>query len=545
MIQLYVDGERIYDSRIKATALLGLKAQLGLNKGGAATIILPPEHPAYNNFISYRSLVEIYRDGVLRFRGRVLYPEDDFTLTRTITCEGERCFLRDGIHRPHTYNDSPANIFTQVIGLYNAQVEAFKQFVVGTIDGISTDAIVIENEEAETFAATVDKLVELCGGTIVFTTNNEGQRVINWYAEIGYSNRQVIEFGENLVDFSRTSANSDLATVIIPYGAKDETTGARLTIESVNGGLDFIQDDDAVELRGVIAKAVYWDEIVTPDALLIKAQQYLNSSKNIIPTLELTAIDLSLLDKNIDSFMIGDIIKVRSKPHGVTDEFYQLTEQSIDFLQPQNDRVTLNVNVSSSVTRHNTLTGSDVASVKKTDDSLRRLNRAIRSDYNVNTEALIETTRAELSTLIQQTSEALKLEVTEQYVTQDGVKAAIETTMTQLSDSFEFLFTELRTHVDANDAEAREQFAELKKYIRFEDGNIILGEAGNEITLRLENKRIVFLDDGAEVAYFTNKHLTVEDASFVRSMNIGSFAFLPRANGNLSLVKLVKKEGEA
>lgn len=531
MIQLYVDDKLVHDSRVKATALIGLKAQLGLNKGGAATIVLPPTHPAYNDFISYRSIVTIYRDGVLRFRGRALYPLDDFNLTRTITCEGERCFLRDGIHRPHTYNDTPANIFAEVIGLYNAQVEAFKQFVVGTVEGISTDAVVLENEEAEAFSTTLDRLVELCGGYIVFTTNHSGQRVINWYNSIGYSNQQTIEFGENLVDFSRTTANSDLATVIVPYGAKNETTGERLTITSVNGGLDFIKDDEAVALRGVITKAVYWDEITTPDALLAKAQQYLNTSKNLVASLTLTAIDLSLLDKSIDSFMVGDIIKVRSKPHGVHDELYQLTEQSIDFLQPQNDRVVLGKNTTS-------LTGVDTASVKKTDDSLRRLNRAIRSDYNVNTPAIVEEVKVWLSTLIQQTSESLIFEVSEQYATQAGLKEAITTSMTQLSDSFEFLFTELQTRVDANDVDAREQFSEIKKYIRFEDGNIILGQAGNEITLRLENDKILFLDDGAEVAYLTNKQLTVKDASFLNSMRIGSFAFLPRANGNLSLVKV-------
>ena len=539
MIQLYVDDTLVYDSRVKATALLGLKAQLGLNKGGAATFVLPPTHPAYNDFNdgansgfnSYRSIVEIYRDGKLRFRGRMLYPTDDATLTRTITCEGERCFLRDGIHRPHSYNDTPANIFSTVIGLYNAQVGATKQFVVGTISGISTDAVVLENDEAETFAATIDKLVELCGGQIVFTTNTNGQRVINWYADIGYSNDQTIEFGKNLMDFSRTTANTDLATVIIPYGVKNETTGKRITIESVNGGLDFIQDDDAIALRGVIAKAVYWDEITTSDALLAKAQQYLNDSKNIITSLELTAIDLSLLDKNIDTFMVGDLIKVRSKPHGVNDEFYQLTEQSIDFLHPQNDRIVLGKNIA-------TLTGSDVASARKNDATIQRLGRSIRSDYSVNTDAIVETVKMEMSTLIQQTRDALKLEVSEQYATQRGVQDAITTTMTQLADSFEFLFTELRTHIDANDADAREQLTEIKKYIRFVDGDILLGEVGNEIVLRLENNRILFLDNGAEVAYLTNKQLTVKDASFLNSMRIGAFAFIPRDNGNLSLVKV-------
>ena len=539
MIQLYVDGLLVYDSRVRETALLGLKAQLGLNKGGAATIIMPPTHPAYNDFNDdvrgrfhyYRSIVEIYRNDKPYFRGRVLYSTDDFSLTRTITCEGERCFLRDGIHRPHNYNDTPANIFTNVIGLYNAQVEAAKQFVVGTIDdGIGAEAIVIENEEAETFLVTVDKLVEVCGGQIVFTTNHQGQRVINWYADISYANNQTIEFGENLVDFSRTTANSDLATVIIPYGAKGTGSAERVNIKSVNDELDYIKDDEAIAIRGIIAKSVYWDEITSPQELLTKAQQYLNDSKKIISSIELTAIDLSLLNKNIDSFIVGDKIKVRSKPHGV-DETYQLVEQDIDFLHPQNDRIVLGKNIAS-------LTGSDVASARKNDATIRRLNSALRTDANLNTDAIVEEVKMELSSLIQQASDSLKLEVAEQYTTQGEVKDAITTTMTQLSDSFEFLFTELRTHVDANDADAREQLREIKKYVRFEDGNIILGEAGNEITLRIENDRIVFLDDGAEVAYFTNKQLTVKDASFLNSMRIGSFAFIPRDNGNLSLVKV-------
>jgi hypothetical protein len=229
--------------------------------------------------------------------------------------------------------------------------------------------------------------------------------------------------------------------------------------------------------------------------------------------------------------MVGDMIRVRSKPHGVNDEYYRLTEQSIDFLYPQNDRVVLGKDTAS-------LIGADVANFRKADNSIRRLNQSVRAEYNVNTEAIVEAVKSTMSTFIQQTSDAIMLEVSEQFATQDGLKEAINTTMLQLADSFEFLFTQLSTTVDANDADARAQFTEIKKYIRFEDGNIHLGEAGNEITLRIENDRILFLDDGAEVAYFTNKQLTVKDASFLNSIRIGDFAFLPRENGNLSLVKV-------
>ena len=85
---------------------------------------------------------------------------------------------------------------------------------------------------------------------------------------------------------------------------------------------------------------------------------------------------------------------------------------------------------------------------------------------------------------------------------------------------------------------SRRQFTELRQYIRFEAGNIILGEAGNEITLRIENDRVSFLDAGAEVAYFSDKQLHVLDGRFLNWLRIGAFAWIPRANGNLSLVKV-------
>jgi len=82
------------------------------------------------------------------------------------------------------------------------------------------------------------------------------------------------------------------------------------------------------------------------------------------------------------------------------------------------------------------------------------------------------------------------------------------------------------------------KFEEISKYIRFEDGNIILGESGNTLTLRIENDRISFLDSGLEVAYFSNNKLYVTDGEFLHSLQLGNFAFMPRENGNLSFTKL-------
>lgn len=540
MIQVYADGNIVYDSRVDETALLELTATLAINKSGTLTLKMPRNHPAHNAFTPRRTLVEVYRDDVLFFRGRALYETDDFLLNRTVTCEGERGFFQDAIMRPYAHQAAPNIIFATIIATYNTQVDEFKRFTVGNVDVTAVNAdgypdestqIIFESEDAESFAETLEKLVERCGGYITFTTGTDGDRRINWRTELNTQSDQVIEYGENLLDFTRTGASTDIFSRVIPFGAKNDA-GERLTIVGVsaNGGLDYIQDDNLVERFGIITRAVYWDDITNPHRLYFKATQYLQAARNRVSSLELTAFDLSLIDHSIDRFHLGDRIRVKSAPHNV-DAYYRLDEQTIDFLRPQNDKVVLGGGTS-------TLTGGGAAGSRKNSASIQTLERIIRADATINQPAIVEETKLALASLIQQASDAIMLEVSEQFATNGDVENIIQTTMTQLADSFEFLFYQLETRVDSNDVQARTQFEEIAKYIRFVDGDIILGEQGNEITLRIENDRLSFLDDGAEVAYFSNKKLTVLDGSFLNSLQIGKFKFLPRENGNLSLVKI-------
>lgn len=386
MIRVYADGELIYDPRLEGYELLGLTAEVGLNKGGTAEIVLPPGHPAYNSFISYRTIVEIYRRDELVFRGRALYPTDDFDNQRTITCEGERCFLRDAVIQPYLYQTSPEVIFTDVITRYNKQVEPFKRFRIGVITAKDpNDYQRIESESATPISEVIDKLVEYVGGYVVFTTAPDGQRVINWYGSLDEMCSQTIEFGENLLDFSSTGANTELATVIYPYGAKNEETGERVTIKDVNGGKLYVQDDEAVALRGTIAAVVFWDDVTLAKNLLTKARKYLQTSKLIVTSLELSALDLSSVDVDIESLHIGTNIRVLSKPHGV-DGVFLLTSRKYNFFNAGEDKVVLGKDIV-------TLTGSDVASNRSTLNELERTRQSIKTDYEIKISDAINTIR--------------------------------------------------------------------------------------------------------------------------------------------------------
>ena len=383
-VRVFADGELAYDSRLEEYDLLGLTAERGLNIGGTAQIIMPPGHPAYGFFVGHKTIVTIYRGNVLRFRGRALYNSDTHYGQRTVTCEGELCLLRDGIHRPHLYTSTPAKIFRHLIRMYNDQVESWKQFSIGVVTVTDPNGYVrLESEDAETILDTINKLLERCGGYITFTTLADGSRAINWLASLDQRSSQTIELGENLQDFTSTGANTtNLATALVPYGAKNEETKKRITIESVNGGKDYIMAEDAKAVRGTIYTTATWNDVTEPANLLKKAKEYLAESKLFITSLELSALDLSYVDKDIDSFTEGDMIRVVSPPHNVNEDF-QLSKIKEDFLRPNNGRITMGKEIQS-------LTGADVAGYHKAQNAVS----AVKSQYGAAVEQVASAVEA-------------------------------------------------------------------------------------------------------------------------------------------------------
>lgn len=379
MIQVYADGALVYDSRLEQTDLEGLKATKSQNSGGTAEITLPYNHPAYNSFVGHKTVVTIYRDGVLRFRGRALYHTDNFYGQRKITCEGEMCFLRDTVNRPYNYQATPRSCFVTLINQHNSATDEWKQFQVGEVTVTDPNEwIKLDSESAETTLDTLNKLLDRCGGYITYTNDPvTGKRCINWLESLDRKSSQQIEFGENLLNFSSTGANTTaLATGLVPYGAKDEKTKKRITIESVNGGKDYIIAEDAKAVRSTIFTTATWDDVTSPATLLTKARAYLEENKAFITSLELTALDLSYLDKDLDSFAVGDTIRVVSTPHGVNEDFL-LSQMTEDFLQPAKSKIILGKDIQS-------LTGADVAATFRGQAALEN----VKVNYNTDIDSV-------------------------------------------------------------------------------------------------------------------------------------------------------------
>lgn len=540
MYRIYADETLIYDSTLDDYIITKGQITKEVNKSGSFVFTIYQDHPYYDELQKLKTIITVYKNEKIVFRGRILNDSIGFFKAKTFTCEGELSFLLDSIQRPYTFTGSPEKLFIQFISNHNSSIDEVKNFGIGEIT-VKDDNDYINRSNSSydnTLTNIKDHLVKTHEGYLHITRGDNQKPILNWFADFPYMSQQNINFGENLLDFVKTNSAENIATAIIPLGAKikseseektEEAEEKRLTIESVNGGIDYIYDPVAVAKYGWIFKVETWDDVTEPANLLRKGQASLNNIIKQNTTIEVKAIDLALMDRSIDSFELGDYINIISEPHGLNDKLL-LKKQTLDLLKPDNDKITLGYTYS-------TFTDKSLSSNTQNDTIIKRVE-TIENSYAINT--VIASELETMRSLITQTGESISSEVSGNYVTNDKLVSEISTVFEQLNDSFEFMFKTLETTVNENDSEFREQFLMISKYIRFIDGNIVLGTSENKIVLKIENDKICFYDNDNLMSYFKDRKLYVEDGEFLGSLKIGKFAFIPRDNGNLSFTKVVK-----
>jgi hypothetical protein len=103
-------------------------------------------------------------------------------------------------------------------------------------------------------------------------------------------------------------------------------------------------------------------------------------------------------------------------------------------------------------------------------------------------------------------------------------------------------FKSINDDIEALDKDFQDKYNERVSYIRFDDGNIILGKEGSDIMLIQKNDRISFVRNVQglpEVAWFADDILHVTEGQFTVQLGIGKFGFTPGENGNLSFRKVL------
>ena len=140
------------------------------------------------------------------------------------------------------------------------------------------------------------------------------------------------------------------------------------------------------------------------------------------------------------------------------------------------------------------------------------------------------------------TAEQIRSEVKRDYATSDQMSQVTETLSTlaeQSENNFTWTVTKVNEIIEdaaANDNLTREQLNLIHTYMRFGEDGLTIGKAGNPLTFRVVNDRLAFYMNDTEVAYLSDNKLYVTQAEILARLQIGTFAYEPQSNGNLSVI---------
>lgn len=365
MYSIYADGACIYSDvfALESMKVLNPKLTMEDNAAGSLVMTLPPQNVGYSTIDRLTTDISVQKDGVELWSGRVLQENKDFCNNRVLYCEGELAFFNDSTQPPGEHAGLSVRAYMErLINVHNSKVPANRQFRLGAVTVVDTNYPTYYTNYEKTIAI-FNSLVEAYGGHLRVRRVN-GVRYLDYLKDYPDTCSQVIQFGTNLIDFTRKWDSTEFATVIVPLGNRlddspIEALDAYLTVESVNQGSMYVQSDAAMAAYGWIEKTVTWDDVSDPAVLLEKAKEYLKDIQFDNMELELSALDLHYLDVDVEAVNLLDEIRVISFPHGL-DRLFPVTKLEIPLDNPDQTQFKMGDTVQTGLTNVNNQTSAAI-----------------------------------------------------------------------------------------------------------------------------------------------------------------------------------------
>ena len=383
----------------------------------------------------------------------------------------------------------------------------------------------------------------------------------------------------NLKELAMKGSSKDFITRLYPYGKIDDETGLPLSIASVNGGKEYVENTDYSEK---LVSAVWADERYTdPQSLKDDALERLKMQAAPVRSYECAVVDIAKAGAPYGQMSIAlyDVVTLLDKRRK-TRVAHRVVEYKESPMRPDLNMVTLSsvsAKITGAIEKIEIQVSNDIAVERGKINTIRRdldanIARVAETYTKGETDAVIESqiTQAknairmevsetyatkqetdelredvqrqivEESSRIEATKDEILAEVSETYTTGSQVDEKVSMSAQLLSDGFTLRFDQIQAATDensANAADAREKFESLYQYMRYGNGTLELGESGSPIRLQQTTDRIQFvMSDGSVQSFWTP---TAWELINLLRFRLGPGALAVQPNGSISGIKAV------
>lgn len=303
---------------------------------------IPPVNPLFSSELHDRkdiiSVKNILTDK-MEFKGVLMFHEQSMDSSGKLcikaSAEGFLGYLCDSIQLYRHYENTTAvDFLTSLLEVHNSQVSAEKKLYLGICDITNAD---YTGSKTTAYRTTLEEirvnLIERIGGEI--QVRKVGDRLYLDYLErIGMESSTAVELAKNMKSLDVKIDSTNIITRLIPLGTQiNDETAERLTIESVNDGKPYIDDENAIKKFGIIAGTAEFDDITLPENLLASAKEYLRNNNRILKSYEAQILDLSVLYSYHQSIECGNTYTFKNAFFGL-DEPLRIMKKTTDIYKP-------------------------------------------------------------------------------------------------------------------------------------------------------------------------------------------------------------------
>ena len=377
------------DDRITDT-----KLSSKINAASYFDFTIAPTHSLYSKLAERAGEVRIYFNDLILFKGEITKIEEDFEGNYSVSCTGVLDYLTATRVRPYSTVEgeqplkAPSSYdgyFQWLIDQHNSNcLDSRKHFSVGVNQGNMLDKnnyIYRSSEQRPTTASEIEDKILNSDGGYLFVRYQDDLNIIDLYADVHDVNTQIIDYGVNMLDFTKTTTTESQYTAVVATGYtpnppedQPDSKMKPITLEGcADGGTpysstivkmgDRVYDVEAVARYGYHEYYVSNTDVTTYDGLLYYACKTLNTLLSPALTISVKAVDLALImgDK-YNHLQLGQAVRIRSKPRKV-DEYLIVNSIDLDLMNPENTTFDLGAS-------YDTLTGQQSAYLKALNSSI-------------------------------------------------------------------------------------------------------------------------------------------------------------------------------
>ena len=367
-----------------------------INAIDSFTFSILPSNAGFDKINEFTTLVKVYNTNKNRYEfiGRVLYPEsemaEDGLITKKVTCESVFGYLCDSQQTyVNTKNWTVLELFNHLIECHNSQVEEYKRFAIGDVTATdANDNLYLGISWENTWDAISSNLIKKIGGELQYRVE-DGVIYIDYLEKIGTTKETEIALSVNMKSITREKDPTSFITRLIPLGYKlSNDSEERLDITSVNGGLNYIDDEEAIATYGIHVGIVEWDDVTVASVLKTKGRNWLAENNRVQIKYSISALDLSLIRLDFEEFELGNYHPVKNALLGI-DDVARINKQSIDICNEAESTIDVGDNfktLSDIQLEQQKAATQNIATLERTTSSLQQNVSNAQTDLNNLTE---------------------------------------------------------------------------------------------------------------------------------------------------------------